>query len=789
MRSGTLLTPVLAAAIIASCLFVAVALLLSPSAAAAAADATTVGPQIGNGYAGTLAGSSTVGIVISGLFSGRGQDSVGAAIPNAHIRFAAPTAVGSLFALDHGVSVATQHFAGVAGSGSGAAAAVNGTIRTYFHRVHKNILVREVSVVRGAADAAAPVTVPLARVVDANPNPALVEQLSPCSAAGCVYRTLLAETNASGLIVVATAEPGEPGSIQLAAGATNATRVFPLAVVTSMPGDQHPAPASAAAAQAAAAAALANFAAESDAQRYAEHAQAWAELWRNRIDFVPAAAHNGSSDAALGAHIALVVRESQYQLLIALREGWHASTNPGGVVGCYGSSRFWDQETWMGPVLGLLQPGLARSMVAYRAERAAGARENARHNIGVKVGAAFPWQSAYTGQSSCPWLQGTITELHITGDVVAYWRQLHNLGYANLTRALFPLIKETADYWVARSTMGPGGYATCPGVSSWMCHVGGGGGGGARNSQHRKTAAAATTTILEVTSPDEYHCCNSSVYTNVVARMNVDFAIAAAAELGVPADPQWREFVDSVLVLYDAERDIHPEFDGYAGQKIKQADVILLGAMLNYEYETPSTQRNDLDLYQNTTDPGGPAMTWAATATGYFAVGDAVQGERFFLKGFQDYVFLPQNWPSSVPPNYLRWCEVAGGGGCQSFLTGAGGFLQSIPFGLLGLRIRNNRTILLMPSKMHLPASADAVAARGIHFFGARLSFELRRRRSAQPTVEIAVALVSAPPAGGRIMASNFGELVVGGRAMTLVKTNGAADEWIYYADGPRRMK
>ncbi|MBT9410094.1 hypothetical protein KBY51_25580, partial [Salmonella enterica subsp. enterica serovar Typhimurium] len=116
-----------------------------------------------------------------------------------------------------------------------------------------------------------------------------------------------------------------------------------------------------------------------------------------------------------------------------------------------------------------------------------------------------------------------------------------------------------------------------------------------------------------VTGPDEYTAVvDDNVYTNLSARRNLRGAVAAvrrhpdvAARLGVDADEisAWEAAADGMTVLYDEERQVHPQsagftaharwdfdatapdeyplhshfpyFDLYRKQVLKQADLVL----------------------------------------------------------------------------------------------------------------------------------------------------------------------------------------------------------------------
>lgn len=72
---------------------------------------------------------------------------------------------------------------------------------------------------------------------------------------------------------------------------------------------------------------------------------------------------------------------------------------------------------------------------------------------------------------------------------------------------------------------------------------------------------------------------------------------------------QWETIAKGMKIPFDDEQQIHLEFDGYKGQKIKQADVVLLGYPLMYPM-SPQVRLNDLVYYTPRTDGHGPAMTW-----------------------------------------------------------------------------------------------------------------------------------------------------------------------------------
>ena len=61
-----------------------------------------------------------------------------------------------------------------------------------------------------------------------------------------------------------------------------------------------------------------------------------------------------------------------------------------------------------------------------------------------------------------------------------------------------------------------------------------------------------------------------------------------------PAGPGSR---DGLRILFDAQTGIHPEYAGYPGDAVKQADVTLL----SYPWENPQSRRRDRGRTSTTT--------------------------------------------------------------------------------------------------------------------------------------------------------------------------------------------
>lgn len=363
--------------------------------------------------------------------------------------------------------------------------------------------------------------------------------------------------------------------------------------------------------------------------------KAWSRLWKSDIS-IP-------GDTAMTAQI----RASMFYLLASMRAGVDWSTGPGGLSSDgYSGHVFWDMETWMYPALLAQYPDIANGANTYRQKLLSAAEANAAKlstpSQPIK-GAKFAWESALTGKETAPDPWGTY-EVHINSDIaLAQWQYYQASGdKAWLRDKAWPVLKGIADYWATRAVPNSsGGYD-----------------------------------INDVMGPDEYHYpVDNSVTTNAGAQASLRIAIRAAHLVGRTADPVWKKVADGLKIPVDTKLNIHPEFDGYNGQIVKQADVTLL----QYPWAvpmSPSLAQNDLDYYKEHTDPNGPSMTDAIAA---------INGAALGSPGCQVYDYLRNSVEPYQAAPFNQWYETRNGG-AFNFTTGQGGYLQEFLYGFTGMR-------------------------------------------------------------------------------------------------------
>ena len=362
---------------------------------------------------------------------------------------------------------------------------------------------------------------------------------------------------------------------------------------------------------------------------------AWSALWTGRIDV------DGNNTVATD------VNASEFYLWSNTRDGVDWSISPAGLSSNgYDGHIFWDAETWMYPSLLAQHPDLAAGMDAYRFNRLTQAQQHATAT--GFAGARFPWESALDGTEQIPPPVSVnsegVFEQHITADIaLAQWQYYLVTGdKVWLATQGWPVLSGAAAFWAS----------------------------------HAKRAADGSYHIDGVTGPDEENPdVNDEVYTNVGAMRTLQDAVAAAQVLGIVPPANWSAIAAGLVVPVDNPLDIHPEFSGYGGQLVKQADVTML--QYPWAYSMPSKlAENDINYYVPRSDPGGPSMDDAINLIDTAALG---------TPGCASYVYTERSYEPFIRDVFDQFSETKTGG-AFTFMTGIGGFLQEFLYGYSGMR-------------------------------------------------------------------------------------------------------
>lgn len=362
------------------------------------------------------------------------------------------------------------------------------------------------------------------------------------------------------------------------------------------------------------------------------------------------------------------LRNMLYHLYSFVREGSGYSLSPMGLSGLgYNGHAFWDTEIWMYPPLLVLQPKLAKSLIDYRLDRLEAAKRNAS-NHGYK-GAMFPWESADSGEEETPvWALSGPFEHHITACVaIACWQYFSvTQDTVWLKEKGWSLLKETANFWVSRST------------------------------KHNNGSYE----ILNVVGADEWaENVDNDAWTNAAAKANLRFAAKAAVLLQKPLNPLWLTVAEG-LIIEKFDNGITREHKSYGGEPIKQADVNLIAYPLN-EITDKEKVLADLEYYkEKVPQVGTPAMTKSIFALLYARHGETEKAYETFLDGYRPNMWGPFRVVMETPRSYNPY-----------FATAAGGILQAMMMGFGGLEITDSG---IKQRQTELPKAWESLLLKGV---------------------------------------------------------------------------
>ncbi len=374
----------------------------------------------------------------------------------------------------------------------------------------------------------------------------------------------------------------------------------------------------------------------------AENKAIWTELWKGRIRLVGAEPRwQALADAAF------------FYLISSTHVGSPASTSIFGLATWhdyhyYYGHVMWDIETFIVPVLTLLQPHTAATLLDYRFRSLSSAASNAR--LRGRRGLQFPWESApSTGQEAAP-LPGSASwhEDHVSLDVARAFAlhayMVRDLEYLR-TRA-WPVLSGVAEWVKSRVTRSERGY------------------------EIRASMGIAERKIKS----------ENAVFTNMLATVVLGDAIKAAERLGYAADPEWAVIADQMVI--PMRQRVIVSHDGFrlneekGGTPDPLMGVFPIGFDMELDVEA-TTLRYYLDLRQNYI--GSPMLSalygvWAAYT------GDAALSAKLMEDGYGRFCVgrfeQTLEYRSDVFPEQPQ---------AGPFFANLGGFLMGLLLGFPGI--------------------------------------------------------------------------------------------------------
>ena len=373
------------------------------------------------------------------------------------------------------------------------------------------------------------------------------------------------------------------------------------------------------------------------------------------------------------------VRWNLYQIAQASWRAEGAGVPAKGLTGqAYEGHYFWDTEVYVLPFLSYTQPRIARNLLQFRHSMLGRARERAAQMS--QQGALFPWRTINGEEASSNFQQGT-AQYHINADIAyAIRRYDHVQGDLRLLGEIgAEILVETARLWADLGFYG----------ADKKFHIHG------------------------VTGPDEYTTVvNDNTYTNLMARLNLNFAAATVRRLrqerpgdytalvhAVRLKPRevesWEQAAAAMHVPFDDQLGIHPQDETflhrevwdldstprekfplllhyhplviYRHQVLKQADIVLAMFLLGDEFSEEQKRRN-FDYYDPLTT-GDSSLSACVQSI----IAAEIGNERQALEYFQ-YALL------------MDLGNVAGNASDGVHIASAAGVWSSLVFGFGGVR-------------------------------------------------------------------------------------------------------
>lgn len=113
----------------------------------------------------------------------------------------------------------------------------------------------------------------------------------------------------------------------------------------------------------------------------------------------------------------------------------------------------------------------------------------------------------------------------------------------------------------------------------------------------------------------------------------MEFAIFVSELLHKHPSDSWRALAALTPIPFDETHQYHPEYDGYNGETIHQADVALMQYPLGMQFPG-NVSSNDLSYYQSVTSKNGYFTGDNAYSIAWLALGNWEAAVRQYMGSF-----------------------------------------------------------------------------------------------------------------------------------------------------------
>ncbi len=369
----------------------------------------------------------------------------------------------------------------------------------------------------------------------------------------------------------------------------------------------------------------------------------WKALWEGRIVIESDDPRwQALSDAALFYILSSTHPSSQASTSIFGLATWHDYHYYYGHV-------MWDIETFVAPVLSLLQPGAARAILGYRSRNLESARSNAR--LRGREGLQFPWESDPSAGQECAPMPGS-----------ASWHEDH--VSLDVARAFVFHAQVTGDTLFLREAAWP----VVSGVAAWIV------------SRAKRTARGYEIPSAMGIAEREAESDNAA-FTNMSAVMVLRDAARIAHELGLEARPEWAEIADGLVLPMRGK--VLVSHDGYRSNEEKGAtpDPLMGVFPLGFPLDPEVTQATLRYFLESAGDYIGSPMLSALYGVWAARAGDRDAAARLLDEGYGRFETGRFAQILEYRPDVFPLQPRAG-----PFFANMGGFLTGLLLGFTGLR-------------------------------------------------------------------------------------------------------
>ncbi|KAL6937878.1 hypothetical protein ACO0RG_004403 [Hanseniaspora osmophila] len=363
----------------------------------------------------------------------------------------------------------------------------------------------------------------------------------------------------------------------------------------------------------------------------------------------------------------LSIRSSIFHLISNIREGnilpnRGIPISPSGLSSdSYGGMVFWDADYWIMPAMVPFFPGSAKNMIIFRNATLPQAIENAEFYN--QPGAVYPWTSGR--YSNCTSTGPCMDyEYHVNVDIVwsmffYYLSGNYNMEKDNFDDEVF--LRYTLWPMVENVTIFFEHYVTYVPLKDYYV-------------------------TYNLTDPDEFaNFVDNGAYTNFGIKMLFVWAIDICKHLNLKIPKKWFDIAQKMYMPMNDSNDITLEYSTMNSTvRTKQADVLLNIYPFGIFHKFPNhTQMvNNLYYYAEHQAYDGPAMSYQIyVAVSNYLLNQGCSSQSYLYKSLLPYIRLPWVQFSEQADDLDPLTKPA-----FPFLTANGGFLQSIIYGLTGIR-------------------------------------------------------------------------------------------------------